>query len=102
MQRLLSQLGDVRKKLFLRFEDNQDRLKDVCWRFEVEVASKTSKNGFQPNVLMDFVTVDCNGKEKHSPFSSDYANLKNLHQQLLEAFKQHDSSKHKKMIGSYL
>lgn len=83
MQRLLAQLSDVRKKLFKRFEDNQDRLKDVCWRFEIEVASKTSKNCFQPNVLLDFLTVDSKGVEKHNTFSSDYANLKNLHQQML-------------------
>lgn len=102
IQRLLVHLLDVRKKLFKRFEDNQDRLKDVSWRFEVEVASKTCKNDFKPNILLDFITVDGKSKETHNTFSSDFANLKNLHEQLLDAFKQHDSNKHKKMIGSYL
>lgn len=95
-------LDEVRKKLFKRFEDNSDKLKDVQWRFQVEVASRTFKNDFKPNILIDLITSDSNGNQKHNPFSCDYANLKNMHETLFEAFKLHDSSKHKKMIGSYL
>lgn len=92
----------MRKKLFKRFEDNSDRLKEVQWRFQVEVASRTYKNDFKPNIVLDLITADSMGKQKHNPFACDYANLKNTYETLLEAFKLHDSSKHKKIIGSYL
>jgi hypothetical protein len=68
--------------------------KDLEWRFEIEVASKTAKNSFIPNIFMKLKTEEM-GIEKQRAIGCDFANLKNLHQSLLEAMKLHNSNKFK-------
>lgn len=56
--------------------------KDLQWRFEAEIGSKTSKNTFEPNILLNFKTEGTNGVQ-NTAVNCDFANLKNLHQSLL-------------------
>lgn len=74
------------------------------WRFEVEIASKTKKNTFNPNVQIGLTVKDgtdaLEGPENEqnirtTSFNCDFANLKNLYNGLQEAMKMHNSSKFK-------
>lgn len=65
----------------------------------MEIASKNYKNDFQPNVLLNF-RVEEGEKVANNFVNSDFANLKNLQNQLLSAMKLHRSARFKSARNS--
>lgn len=66
----------------------------MAWRFEIEVASKTIKNQYTPNIFLSLHTEE-KGIQNKTAFTCDFAGLKNLHQSLTQAMKFHGSNKFK-------
>ena len=56
---------------------------NLSWRFESEVASKSEKESFKPNIVLNFQFNNPQpDKEVNNVVNCDFANLKNLHETL--------------------
>ncbi|CAG9323009.1 unnamed protein product [Blepharisma stoltei] len=66
-------------------------LKEFDWRFEVQLAGRATEDTINPRILLSVET----DKEKRI-IESDYANLRNLYQQLNSALNSFDSIRAKK------
>jgi hypothetical protein len=92
MQKLTSNMEELRKAIFRQELGSVTRLKGLEWRFEVEVASRGYKNDFQPNVLLN-LRIEEGERVVNNFVNCDFANLKNLQSQLASAMRLHRSAR---------
>ena len=108
MQRLLAHLDRVRDKLHYARSGRERELEKIDWRLQINVASKTKAAEFEPEIVLDFKEAgrdlgDGKGAKeevKHHFMKCNYANLRNLYEEMNAAYKQHDSSVNKKVRNS--
>lgn len=77
-------MDDIRKRLFGDALRTNPVLPTLQWRLEIEQASRTNKNSFKPKVMMNLGVKD----QQHIIYC-DFANLKNLNENLQNALKMH-------------
>jgi hypothetical protein len=51
-KKIAENLYELRKIIFDKELNDLTSIEKIDWRFEIEVASKTCKNTFNPNILM--------------------------------------------------
>ncbi|KAM3137096.1 hypothetical protein pb186bvf_010824 [Paramecium bursaria] len=96
LQVMESNSQQLHKRLSFVESDGMPYFKNLEWRYDIQIASRAYEQEIKPRIFLKF-DLENDQKQDHIIIESDYANLKNMREEISYLVAQLESSKQQKI-----